>query len=92
MPRAREVIAYDMPAYKAGNTTIVHFAGWKAHYSLYAATRSVVAAFEAELKPYRIEKGTIRFPFSRPVPVKLIERIVAFRAGELVRATRDRTP
>ncbi len=30
----------------------------------------------------RASKGTIRFPLSRPVPVKLIGRIAKFRAKE----------
>jgi uncharacterized protein YdhG (YjbR/CyaY superfamily) len=30
---------------------------------------------------YKISKGTIRFPLSDPVPVKLIERIAKFRAN-----------
>jgi glycosyltransferase involved in cell wall biosynthesis len=43
----------------------------------------LVAAFEDELAPYEVDKGTIRFPLSEPVPVKLIERIARFRADQL---------
>jgi uncharacterized protein YdhG (YjbR/CyaY superfamily) len=50
---------------------------------MYAATEQVVAAFETELAPYEIDKGTIRFPLSEPVPVKLIGRIARFRAKEV---------
>jgi uncharacterized protein YdhG (YjbR/CyaY superfamily) len=63
---------------------LLYFAGWKRHYALYAATDSVVAAFKDELAPYEVDKGTIRFPLSAPVPVKLIERIARFRAKEVV--------
>ena len=69
-----------MPTYKLRGATVLQFAGWKSHFSLYAATPPVVAAFRDELKPYAIEKGTIRFPFARPVPERLIERIARFRA------------
>jgi uncharacterized protein YdhG (YjbR/CyaY superfamily) len=34
------------------------------------------------LAPYEVEKGTIRFPLSRAVPLKLIGRIARFRAKE----------
>jgi uncharacterized protein YdhG (YjbR/CyaY superfamily) len=44
----------------------------------------VVAAFKNDLAPYEVSKGTIRFPLSGPVPVKLIERIAKFRAKEVV--------
>ena len=53
------------------------------HYSLYPATDHVVAAFKDDLAPYEVDKGTIRFPLSEPVPVKLIERIAKFRAKEV---------
>ena len=32
--------------------------------------------------PYQVSKGTIRFPLSKPVPVKLIEGIAKFLAKE----------
>jgi uncharacterized protein YdhG (YjbR/CyaY superfamily) len=37
------------------------FAVWKQHYSIYAATEQVVAAFKDELASYEDDKGTIRF-------------------------------
>lgn len=83
VPRAEEVISYKMPTYKLNDETVLHFAAWKHHYSLYAATRSVVAAFKRELEPYDVIKGTIRFPLSERVPAKLIERIAKFRAKEI---------
>ena len=82
-PEAEELIAYNMPSYKLHGTAFVHFAGWKDHYSLYAATKSVRAAFKSELRRYEIEKGTIRFPLSEPVPVALIERIARVRVKEV---------
>ena len=84
VPEAEEVISYKMPTYKLRGNRVLYFAGWKQHYALYAATDSVVAAFKNELAPYEIDKGTIRFPLSAPVPVKLIERIARFRAKEVV--------
>ena len=83
VPGAEESISYKIPAYKLRGERLVYFAGWKKHYSLYPATKALVAAFEDELAPYEISKGTIRFPLSQPVPVKLIERIAKFRAKEV---------
>lgn len=83
LPQACEAIAYNMPVYRIGDTTLLHFAGWKTHCALYAATHAVLAAFGDELKPYEIERGTIRFPFSQPMPVGLIEKIARFRAAEM---------
>ena len=62
---------------------VLYLAGWKAHYSLYPSSRALELAFKDELGPYELShKGTIRFPLSEPVPVKLIERIVKFRVKE----------
>jgi uncharacterized protein YdhG (YjbR/CyaY superfamily) len=87
VPQADEVISYNMPTYKLHNQPILHFAVWKHHYSLYAATAGVVAAFKRELAPYEVIKGTVRFPLSEPVPEKLIERIAKFRAKEVSKRT-----
>ena len=38
--------------------------------------------FKDDLAPYEVNKGTIRFPLSRPVPVRLIARISKFLAKE----------
>ena len=82
MPEAEEYISYQIPAYKLHGRPVLSFAGWKQHYSLFGATASLVAAFQTDLAPYDLSKGTIRFPLSEPVPVKLIERIAKFRAQE----------
>ena len=82
MPKAEEVISYQIPAYKLHGRAVIYFAGWTEHNSLYPSTDRLVAAFKDELAPYEVTKGTIRFPLSEPVPVRLIERIAKFRARE----------
>ena len=83
LPGAEEVISYQIPAYKLHGGVVLYFAGWKQHYSLYPAGERIVAAFKDELASYEVEKGTIRFPLSQPVPVKLIGRIAKLRAKEV---------
>jgi uncharacterized protein YdhG (YjbR/CyaY superfamily) len=91
VPEATEMISYQIPAYKLAGRALVYFAAWKAHYSIYPATDPLMAAFKGELTPYRVSKGTLRFPLSEPVPVKLIERIARFRAEETLRSARAKT-
>ena len=63
---------------------MIYFAGWKEHYSVYPSTSRVVAAFKSDLASYELSnKGTIRFPLSDTVPVKLIEGIARIRAKEV---------
>ena len=83
LPDADEVISYQIPAYKVNGAMVIYFAGWKKHYSIYPAGAALVAAFADELAGYEVnDKGTIRFPLSQPVPVKLIGRLAKFRAKE----------
>jgi uncharacterized protein YdhG (YjbR/CyaY superfamily) len=82
LPEAEEVISYQIPAYKAGGSAVIYFAGWKEHYSLYPVTGRLVGAFGDELAKYVVSKGTVRFPLDDRVPVRLIERIAKFRAEE----------
>jgi uncharacterized protein YdhG (YjbR/CyaY superfamily) len=82
-PEAREIISYKMPTYMLHGCRLLYFAAWKQHYSIYAATEQVVAAFRPALASYEVDKGTIRFPLSEPVPVKLIGRITRLRAKEV---------
>jgi uncharacterized protein YdhG (YjbR/CyaY superfamily) len=82
VPAAEESISYNLPTYKLHGRPVLYFAGWKQHYSIYPATGKLVAAFQEDLAPYEIEKGTIRFPLSGRVPAKLIEAIAKFRARE----------
>jgi len=83
LPGAEEVISYQIPAYKLRGGRVLYFAGWKQHYSLYPAAERLVAAFRHELASYDVNKGTIRFPLSQPVPVNLIGRIAKFRVKEV---------
>jgi len=82
VPDAEETISYLIPTYKLRGSPVLYFAGWKKHYSLYPASGGLVAAFQDELAPYQVSRGTIRFALSGPVPVKLIERIAKFLEGE----------
>ncbi|MBV9648329.1 MAG: DUF1801 domain-containing protein [Candidatus Eremiobacteraeota bacterium] len=82
VPDAQEEISYQIPTYRLPRGGVLYFAGWKQHYSIYPASAALVKRFQEELTPYEVEKGTIRFPLSRPVPVELIEGIARFRATE----------
>jgi uncharacterized protein YdhG (YjbR/CyaY superfamily) len=85
VPGAEEAISYQIPTYRLHGRYVIYFAGWKEHYSIYPSTRPLVAAFEKALEPYDVnDKGTIRFPLSQPVPVKLIEGLAKFRAKEVI--------
>ena len=81
VPEAVEVIGYRMPGYKLRGKPLLYFAGFKAHYSLFAASGSFFTALQDELAGYELRKGTVHFDLTKPVPVKLISRIAKLRAA-----------
>ena len=79
-PDATEKISYQMPTYYLkGN--LVHFAALKNHIGFYP-TPSGVQAFIKETSKYASTKGAIQFPLDKPLPLKLINKIVKFRVAE----------
>ena len=83
LPKAQEQITYNMPTYKLDGETVIYFAAWKKHFSLYPASAKLLAAFKKGLAAATVNKSTIRFALAEPAPIKLIGRITKFRVGEL---------
>jgi uncharacterized protein YdhG (YjbR/CyaY superfamily) len=81
-PDAKEKISYQMPTFDLyGN--LVHFAAHKNHIGFYP-TPSGIDAFKNELSVYEGAKGSVQFPLDKPLPLKLIRKIVKFRVAENV--------
>lgn len=79
-PDAREAIKYGIPTFLL-NGNLVHFGGFKRHIGFYP-TPSAIAEFKNELSAYAGAKGSVQFPFDKPIPLRLITRIVKFRVKE----------
>ncbi|MBU4460823.1 MAG: hypothetical protein KJ579_09675, partial [Verrucomicrobia bacterium] len=60
---------------------LVHFAAFKKHIGFYP-TPSGIAAFSKELSCFKCAKGSVRFPNDKPIPLRLVNEIVKFRARE----------
>ncbi len=92
VPEALEGIGYGMPGYKLMGKPLLYFAGFKQHYSLFAASGTFFASLKEELKDYEQRKGTVHFPLDQPVPVKLIGRIAKLRAAGISVTTKKEEP
>ena len=79
-PDSEEKISYQMPTFFL-NGNLVHFAAFKKHIGFYP-TPSGIEAFQKELSAYEGPKGSLQFPLDKPMPLKLITRIVKFRVAE----------
>ena len=87
-PEATEVIAYDMPAYKANGRFLVSFSAFKNHCSLFPASDAVMAVHGDALRPYLSGKATLRFDPARPMPSDLVTEVVRIRLAEVGSAPR----
>jgi uncharacterized protein YdhG (YjbR/CyaY superfamily) len=81
LPDAREVIAYKIPTYRTVGRHAVYFAGWKKHWALYPLNDAIKARFAAELSSHEVEKDTVRFSWTAPVPTDLIAALAKAVAG-----------
>ena len=79
-PEADEVISYGMPAFKL-NGMLLWFAAHSKHIGFYPKA-SGIETFKKELSIYKSAKGSVRFPFDKPLPLRLITKIVKFRVTE----------
>ncbi|MFD1674539.1 iron chaperone [Alicyclobacillus fodiniaquatilis] len=82
IPEAEESISYGMPTYILDGKTLIHFAAHKKHIGLYPVPTD--GTFEKEFLSYKTTgRGTIQFPFGKPIPKDLIAEIAAFRAEKI---------
>lgn len=79
-PRAEERISYRIPCF-ALHGNLVYFAAFKRHIGFFP-TASGIANFKQELSSYKCSRGTVQFPFDKPIPYGLIGKIVRFRVKE----------
>lgn len=81
VPDAEETISYAIPTFKLNGEYLIYFAAFKSHIGFYA-TPTGHEQFKDELSKYKQGKGSVQFPLDKPMPLKLIERIVKFRVKE----------
>jgi uncharacterized protein YdhG (YjbR/CyaY superfamily) len=85
-PKAAESLSYGIVGFKLNRKPVVYFGYWKAHYALYGMGSGVTDAHAAELKDYVMDKGTIQLPANKPLPYRLVTKLVKARVAEIERA------
>ena len=75
-PGIRESVSDDMAEFSLDGRYLVYCAGWKKHISLHAVP-SLSAGLESAVVPFRSGRGTVKFALNKPVPIVLVEQIIA---------------
>jgi uncharacterized protein YdhG (YjbR/CyaY superfamily) len=80
-PEAEEAISYGMPAFKQGRG-LVAYAAFKGHCSLFPMSVAVLEELGEAVAPWRTSKGTLQFTPGKPLPARLVARLVKARIKE----------
>ncbi len=82
-PAAEEYIGYGLAAFRLDGRPLVAFGASTNHCSFHPMDGTTVAAMAHELVAYETSKGTIRFTAAKPLPARLVTKIVKARAAAI---------
>jgi uncharacterized protein YdhG (YjbR/CyaY superfamily) len=83
VPDAEQCISYGMPAFRVRGKTIAGFAAFKNHLSYLPHSGSVLSALDEELASYERSKGSLHFAIDKPLPRRLVKKLVTTRLRQL---------
>lgn len=81
VPGADELISYNMPAFKY-HGVLVYYAAHTEHIGFYPGSSVVIEFFKKDLVKYKTSKGTVQFPFEKTIPVRLVKKLVLYKAKQ----------
>jgi uncharacterized protein YdhG (YjbR/CyaY superfamily) len=82
IPNAEQCISYGMPAFRLQGKTIAGFAAFKSHLSYLPHSGSVIPQLAKETEGYTKTKGSLHFPVDKPLPKKLVKKLLDVRIAE----------
>ncbi len=88
VPEAEEVISYGVPAFRVGGKTVAGFAAFKDHLSYLPFSGSVLEQLADQLDDYTTTKSALHFPVDRPLPKRLVKKLIALRLADTERGAR----
>ena len=80
-PGATEAIKWGSPVFEE-KRILFAFTAFKSHLN-FMPTPAAMKPFKRELAKYRTGKGSIQFPYDKPLPMALILKIAKLRVKEL---------
>jgi uncharacterized protein YdhG (YjbR/CyaY superfamily) len=85
VPAAEQVISYRVPAFRVEGAMVAGFAAFKDHLSYLPFSGSVLATLADELGDYTMTKSALHFPADRPLPKRIVKKLIAARLDEVRR-------
>ncbi len=73
-PTVQEKISWGMPTFFIDKKRM-HFAANKKHIGLYPGIKPI-ELYKEELVTYKTSKGTVQLPYSQPLPIELITKLI----------------
>ena len=81
VPKATEMLKWGSPVFEKKRILFAYTA-FKSHLN-FMPTKTTLDSFKEELAAYTTGKDTIQFPYDKPLPKALIQKIAAYRAKDV---------
>ena len=83
LPEAEQGMSYSVPAFRVRGKVVAGFAAFKDHLSYLPFSGAVLGQLGDELREYTMTKSALHFPVDRPLPRKIVKKLIAVRLKEL---------
>ena len=81
-PASEECISYNLPAFRVDGRVIAGFAAGAKLCSYYPFSGRTLTTLAREVEAYEKSKGALRFAPGRPLPARLVRKLVKARIAE----------
>lgn len=82
VPDVEETISYQIPCFKH-NGYLIYYCAFPKHLTISNPYSDAFwEHFKADLEGYKVSKAAIQLPHNKPLPEKLIKKIIEFRKKE----------
>jgi uncharacterized protein YdhG (YjbR/CyaY superfamily) len=82
VPGAEQGISYGVPAFKVQGKAVAGFAAFKSHLSYVPHSGSVLATLQDDTAQYETSKGSLKFAVDKPLPKRLVKKLISSRMRE----------
>jgi uncharacterized protein YdhG (YjbR/CyaY superfamily) len=82
VPKADEIIHYQLPAFKFNGMPFAAFGAFKNHCSYFTMSHAIMKELKEEINKYHTSGVTIHFPPGKSLPAALIKKLVKAKLRE----------